>query len=97
MIGEQTVNKIGEAVTEALLDYLPELDQAYREAEDAFSISTSIKIRPCPEGNRVDVGVSFVTSRVKTNVIRIVNENQMSLLDGIESVELNGKTVFEKK
>jgi len=91
MIGEMTINKIGEAVTEALLDYIPELDKAYRETEDgSFPISIGVKIRPCPEGNRVDVGVSFITSRVKTSVVRIVNENQMSLV-----FEENGKEVSE--
>lgn len=38
-------------------------------------MSVPIKIRPCPEGNRVEVGVNFVTSRVKTSIVRIVNED----------------------
>jgi len=81
MIGETTINSIGEAVTESLLDHMPELSQAYAATEDgSFPISISVKIRPCPEGNRVEVGVSFVTSRVKTQVVRIVNERQLSMV-----------------
>lgn len=80
MIGEQTINSIGEAVTAALLDHMPELDKAYAaQEEDTFKIGVTIKIKPVPEGNRCEVGVSFVTSRVKTSVIRIVNEKQMSM------------------
>jgi len=80
MIGEKTINSIGEAVTAALLDHMSELDKAYAATEEgSFPISIGVKIRPCPEGNRIDVGVSFVTSRVKTNVIRIVNEKQMAM------------------
>lgn len=74
-IGEITINKIGEAVTMALLDHMIELDKAYQASEEAFTVSVPIKIRPCPEGNRVEVGVNFVTSRVKTSIVRIVNED----------------------
>jgi hypothetical protein len=79
MIGEQTINAIGEAVTAALLDHMPELDQAYAQAEETLSVSVSVKLKPVPEGNCVDVGVAFVTSRVKTSVRRIVSERQMSM------------------
>lgn len=81
MIGESTINSIGEAVTAALLDHMPELDKAYAATEEgSFPISINVKIRPVPEGNRVAVGVSFVTSQVKTQVIRIVNEQQLSMV-----------------
>jgi len=88
MIGEQTINSIGEAVTAALLDHMPELDRAYAAQEDgAFPIGVSVKIRPVPEGNRCEVGVSFVTSRVKASVIRIVNEKQMSMAFAEDATE----------
>jgi hypothetical protein len=97
MIGEMTVNSIGEAVTAALLDHMPELDKAYSGIEDgAFPISVGVKIRPCSEGNRIEVAIGFVTSRVRTSVIRIVNERQTSFLDNVQSIEMNGETVFER-
>lgn len=82
MIGEQTINSIGEAVTAALLDHMLELDKAYAAHQDegSFPVNISVKIRPVPEGNRCEVGLAFVTSRVKTSVIRIVNERQMSMV-----------------
>lgn len=82
MIGELTINEIGGAVTGALLDHMNELNEAYQATEDgAFPIAVTVKIRPCAEGNRIDVGVSFVTSRVKTSVVRIVNEKQMAMFE----------------
>jgi hypothetical protein len=82
MIGEQTINAIGEAVTAALLDNMPELDRAYAATEEgSFPISMGVKIRPCADGNRIEVSVGFVTSRVRASTIRIVNEEQTSFLD----------------
>jgi hypothetical protein len=86
MIGEKTVNSIGEAVTATLLDHLPELDQAYMAQEEgAFPITISIKIRPCPEGNRVDLALGFITARVRAQAIRLINESQVPLFTKEES------------
>ena len=74
-IGEMTVNEIGSGITAALLDHLPELDQAYKTCVQALSLSISVKIEPCKEGNRCDIGLSFVTSKVKDSVVRLINED----------------------
>jgi hypothetical protein len=98
MIGEKTVNSIGEAVIAALLDHLPELDKAYAATDEgSFPISVALKIKPCAEGNRIEVSIGFVTGRVRTSEIRIVNENQTSFLDDVQSIEMNGETVFERE
>ena len=73
-IGEQTINEIGTAITAVLLDHMPELDKAYQTCEKALSVGVSIKIEPCKEGNRCDIGLSFVESRVKDHAVRLVNE-----------------------
>ena len=74
-IGEQTINEIGTAITAVLLDHMPELDKAYQTCEKALSVGVSIKIEPCKEGNRCDIGLSFVTSKVKDSVVRLINED----------------------
>jgi hypothetical protein len=80
MIGEMTINAIGSAVTCMLLDHMRDLDQAYMAQEEgAFPINIAVKIRPCPEGNRVDLALGFVTSRVKAQAIRLINESQVPL------------------
>jgi len=76
-----TLDSIATAISAILQDHLVELDQAYNASEDPFSISVVIKIKPVPEGNRIDIGLNFVTGRVKDTVIRIINENQMSFLE----------------
>jgi hypothetical protein len=80
MIGERTINEIGEAVTAILLDHQPDLDRAYAASEDSLTITLGVKVRPVNEGNRCEVKLSFVTSQVKTSVVRIVNEDQASLV-----------------
>jgi len=80
MIGERTINEIGEAVTSILLDHQPDLNRAYAAAEDALAITLGVKVRPVKEGNRCEVKLSFVTSQVKTSVVRIVNDQQMSIV-----------------
>ena len=52
------------------------------ENPDSLAISAGIKIKPVPEGNRADVSISFVTSRVKDTVVRIVNEDQIEMFTG---------------
>lgn len=82
MIGEQTVNSIGEALTSNLLDRLPTLQEEYGKAEEdggKFTINAKIAIELCPEGNQVDIESSF---KVVDRTRRIVNENQMSFLEG---------------
>lgn len=73
-IGEQTINEIGTAITAVLLDHMPALDKAYQTCDKALSVGVSIKIEPCVEGNRCDIGLSFVTSKVKDHAVRLVNE-----------------------
>ncbi len=73
-IGEQTINEIGTAITGVLLDHMPALDQAYKTCDKALTVGVSIKIEPCAEGNRCDIGLSFVTSKVKDHAVRLVNE-----------------------
>jgi hypothetical protein len=78
MIGEKTVTEIANGVQTVLMSNLPEIQAAYASTEGPFSITIGTKVNPVPEGNRVDVTLSFVTGRVKDSVIRIVNEEQMS-------------------
>lgn len=73
-IGYMTVNEIGTAVTSVLLDHMPALDKAYQTCDKALTVGVSIKIEPCAEGNRCDIGLSFVESRVKDHAVRLVNE-----------------------
>lgn len=80
-IGEMTVDQISAGVQSVLLDHMKELKEAYAASEEPFTISITAKIKPVPEGNRIDIGLNFVIGRVRNAVIRIVNENQMSFLD----------------
>ena len=81
MIGMKTVEAICDGIRASLADHVEELAQAYAESEDPFSIGIQAKIKPVPEGNRVDIGLNFVTGRVKDTVIRIINEEQMSFFE----------------
>ena len=65
-IGEQTINEIGTAITAVLLDHMPELDKAYQTCEKALSVGVSIKIEPCKEGNRCDIGLSLLSPASRT-------------------------------
>jgi len=78
MFGMKTIDAICDGIKASLVDHTEELIQAYAESEDPFSITITAKIKPVPEGNRIDIRLNFITGRVKDSVTRIINEKQTS-------------------
>lgn len=80
MIGEKTVNSIGEAVMSNLYDDLETLSREHDKAMDGdekFSIDIKVILGACPEGNDLAIRSKFsVTNQTR----RIVNELQTSFL-----------------
>ena len=78
-IGIKAIEEIAQTAKVLMQERLPELQQAYQGSEGTFTLGITAKMKPCPEGTRIEIGVNFVQSRVKESVVRIVNDEQMGL------------------
>jgi uncharacterized protein YbjQ (UPF0145 family) len=80
MIGDKTREQIKEMVGGLVGDYMDELNDAYRKAEDSMTIAFNVKIKPNKNaGNDIDVGINFVADRVKDSISTTIDEDQMKM------------------
>lgn len=80
MLGEKSVNAIGEGVMSNLYDSLDTLSQEHDKAmeiDEKFAIDIKVVLGPHPNGTQMDIKSKF---SVINTARRIVNEEQMSFL-----------------
>ena len=81
-IGVKTLSKATDLIGGLLKSHRREIDDAYLKADDALSISLSLKIAPDDNGGfALDAGMNFVADRVKDTAKGYVSEHQMLLWD----------------
>jgi len=68
-ITEETLKKAKEIIGKQLLEYLPEINQAYLEADNALKVALKLEFDPQGEGIAIESAISFQTGRkVKDSV-----------------------------
>jgi hypothetical protein len=79
-IGTKTKDNIVKTIDGLIADFLPDIDRAYGLAEDVFTLSIPVKIKPASKsGIEVEVGISFSTGKIKARKKMFLDENQMEL------------------
>lgn len=81
-IGSKTVNAIADGVVDVLEDHRNTINEAYLKLDGKLSLTITVAIGPDPDGNKCDIGLSFVKERVKDSVTRIVKEQQLEMFEG---------------
>ena len=92
-IGDKTIAYWGEVIAHLLKEHQEGLDDAYRHAEGALTVSITLHQAEPDKGgaNKVSVGISFVQARVKEKTDPVViEEDQMGLFDGQTAQEGEG-------
>ena len=103
-IGEKTLRKGGEMLTNIMLSYISKINQAYLNiGEKDMKISFSLTINPGPAaGNhKLKADISFVTEKITDTFIDSCDEIQTSLFEEKEKtypcyLREDGGEVFEK-
>ena len=83
-IGHKTIEHCIHEVSYKLTEYQPEMNKAYVKGAETLTVSLSLKISPSNKGNKVITGIKFVTDQVDDKNTSFVDEDQLSLLDGVD-------------
>ena len=85
-IGNVTMGKIQDEIVNLLSTYHKSIDQAYIKSEDEIlSISLKVKLSPDDEKIKIEVGISFVSDKVKDSVTVYADEKQQVLFSNSAS------------
>lgn len=81
-ISEDVLTQTGEMVTGMMKIYQEKIDKAYLKAEKTLVIDIKAKFKAA-EGDHVEVetSINFVTDRIKTSFVRVINEKQDGLFE----------------
>lgn len=75
----------GEMITNLLEAYQDKLNKAFLKSDGALTVDLKAKFKPGEsEGIEVEVGINFVTDRIKNTFSRLVNENQEGLFEIVD-------------
>ena len=75
----------GEMLTDLLEAYQDKLNKAFLKSDGALTVDLKAKFKPGEsEGIEVEVGINFVTDRIKNTFSRLVNENQEGLFEIVD-------------
>ncbi len=75
----------GEMITNLLEAYQDKLNKAYLKSDGALTVDLKAKFKPGENDSiEVEVGINFVTDRIKNTFSRLVNENQEGLFEIVD-------------
>lgn len=75
----------GEMLTDLLKRYHEKIDKAYLKSDGALTVDLKAKFKPGENDSiEVEVGINFVTDRIKNTFSRLVNENQEGLFEIVD-------------
>lgn len=80
-IGPKTIGYASQIISNLLREHTPGMDDAYRHAEGALSVSITVNVAPGRAGtNSVSVGISFTQLKVKEKTDPVeIDEGQIPL------------------
>lgn len=80
-----TTKSINALAGNLLEGHLEELDEAYlASGDEPLKINLGFKITPSAGGHKIEGTIGFVTGKVKDSGVIFVDEEQTSLLEGLE-------------
>ena len=86
-ISLKAVQTAGEMITNLLEAYQDKLNKAYLKSDGTLTVDLKAKFKPRENDSiEVEVGINFVTDRIKNTFSRLVNENQEGLFE-VEDVK----------
>ena len=75
----------GEMITNLLEAYQDKLNKAFLKSDGALTVDLKAKFKPGENDSiEVEVGINFVTDRIKNTFSRLVNENQEGLFEIVD-------------
>ena len=75
----------GEMITNLLEAYQDKLNKAFLKSDGALTVDLKGKFKPGENDSiEVEVGINFVTDRIKNTFSRLVNENQEGLFEIVD-------------
>ena len=75
----------GEMLTDLLKSYHEKIDKAYLKSDGTLTVDLKAKFKPGENDSiEVEVGINFVTDRIKNTFSRLVNENQEGLFEIVD-------------
>ena len=90
-IGEKTLQKGGEMLTNALLTYQKKINESFLNSEYTdVKIGMSLTIKPGDKGNgnfSLKADVSFVTERITDSFSDSIDETQVSLFQNVTAIK----------
>lgn len=79
MIGEKARDAAKNLLAQAIDEHWPEIKEAYIKAASRMRVGVGIIFEPDKYGERIEVRISLVTSRLKDSYDAVVNELQECL------------------
>jgi hypothetical protein len=89
-IGDKIIRTIIDTIASFLTEKKPEINEAYlKAAGDKLAIGIGISLSPAKRANEINVkvGISFVKDRLKDEIEFVLDENQLSLYDGMTEIK----------
>ena len=84
-ISLKAVQTAGEMITNLLEAYQDKLNKAFLKSDGALTVDLKAKFKPGENDSiEVEVGINFVTDRIKNTFSRLVNENQEGLFEIVD-------------
>ena len=84
-ISLKAVQTAGEMITNLLEAYQDKLNKAFLKSDGTLTVDLKAKFKPGENDSiEVEVGINFVTDRIKNTFSRLVNENQEGLFEIVD-------------
>ena len=84
IIGKEILQAANGLIGNMLSKHMLEIDKAYLKADDSFSIGIKLKFKPAGEEISMEVGIEFITDKVKDSIKGQMKEGQMDMFKDAE-------------